>query len=229
MTTQRSGFAAAAILGVAVVGLLIWLVSASGPSDAPQAMGPEEGASEALVAPPVRPTPPVATGNKAAAKDAPAEAPAQPPSRGENDLFAGEMPDFMAELHIRVIDGKRLSASHQKSLYEWGQEHKDDARPQLLLAWDSMNRDWDGIAVRLYRMAFRADPRAKEDPTMLRDLLKVLASHDHVEYREASEIIEEAFGADALPNVEERIEAMRTAGKPDSVRRLEKLKERLSG
>ena len=41
------------------------------------------------------------------------------------------------------------------------EKNPTDARPQLLLAWDSMNREWDGIAVRMYRIAYRADPRAK--------------------------------------------------------------------
>src|SRR5688500_8361581 len=72
-------------------------------------------------------------------------APAQPavPPQPAVDLFAGEMPDFMATLHARVLDKKPLGAPQQRELYEYGKKNPNDARPQLLLAWDSMNREWD--------------------------------------------------------------------------------------
>jgi len=58
-----------------------------------------------------------------------------------------------------------------------------------------MNREWDGIGVRMYRMAYHADKRAKDDPSMLRDLLSVASRFDQTEYAEATEIIREAYGA----------------------------------
>src|SRR5215471_16015231 len=50
---------------------------------------------------------------------------------------AGPLPDFMIPIHARVLDKQWLDVEAQKSLYHFGREHKDDARPQLLLAWDS--------------------------------------------------------------------------------------------
>ena len=153
-----------------------------------------------------------------AAPNAPALAP-------DSDLFAGTMPDFMVDLHAAVLDKKWLGAPQQRQLYEFGQEHKDDARPQLILAWDSMNREWDGIAVRMYRIAYRADHRAKDDPSMLRDLLTVASRFDRTEFREATEIIKEAYGKDALPRIEEEMGKYAAAGAPDRAARLSRLRD----
>ena len=96
-----------------------------------------------------------------------------------------------------------------------------------MLAWDSMNREWDGIAVRMYRIAYRADPRAKDDPTMLRDLLTVASRFDRTEFKEASEIVKEAYGAQAIPRIDEEIGKYNAAGMPDRAARLSRLKEKL--
>jgi hypothetical protein len=134
----------------------------------------------------------------------------------------------MAEAHLRVLDRKWLGAPMQKQLYEFGQEHKDDARPQLLLAWDSMNREWDGFAVRLYRMAYRADPRAKQEPSMLRDLLDIASRRDRVEFRESVAIVKEAFGELALPAVDEKLAQLRHAGNLQGAARLQRLRDKLT-
>lgn len=151
--------------------------------------------------------------------------PVEPPV----DLFAGEMPDFLANAHARVLDKKWLGAHDQKLLYEFGKENPNDARPQLLLAWDSMNREWDGIAVRMYRIAYRADPRSKRDPSMLRDLLKVAATHDRVEYRETTEIVREAFGGEALDPIAEKIAELQARGDTRGADRLERLRDAILG
>lgn len=130
----------------------------------------------------------------------------------------------MANAHARVLDKKQLDVEVQKELYHFGQAHKDDARPQLLLAWDSMNREWDGIAVRMYRMAYRADKRAKDEPSMLRDLLAVASRFDKTEYDEATEIIREAFGAQALPQLDAALDEMRAAGELERAARLQRLR-----
>jgi hypothetical protein len=133
------------------------------------------------------------------------------------------MPDFMADIHKRVLDRQLLDVSDQKELYEYGRAHKDDARPQLLLAWDSMNREWDGIAVRMYRMAYNADQRAKDDPTMLRDLLEVASRYDTVEFDEARGVIARAYGAQAQSQLTAKVSALRAQGKLDRAARLERL------
>lgn len=219
--------AVVALVGFAVV--MVWaLVGPQTPADPEPTSDPEPAAAPAEPATAATPEPEPEPA--AAAPAEPAAAAEEPPPAAEGaDLFAGEMPDFMAELHMRVLDKKRLGAHQQKQLYEWGKEHPDDARPQLLLAWDSMNRNWEGIGVRMYRIAFRADPRAKDDPSMLRDLLAVASKYDKTEYREAAEIIEEAYGEQALPRVDQAIARNRAEGKRRAVERLQRLRARLSG
>src|SRR5262245_7129173 len=121
--------AVAALVGFAA--MLVWALI--GPSD--DTKGPAAVAeAEPLVED--APAQPAAAGARAAA---PAKAqPRAMPAVPDVDLFAGPMPDFMAEAHARTLDKQWCGVALQKKLYEFGQEHKDDARPQLLLAWDSM-------------------------------------------------------------------------------------------
>jgi hypothetical protein len=219
-TSESKTLMIAVVALVAFAGMMVWMLA-----------GPSEGgapAEELAADPPV-------PGQTQPALAAPAPKPAAQPARPaptepvvtDSDLFAGAMPDFMVDLHARVLDKKWLGAPEQRQLYEFGQQNKKDARPQLLLAWDSMNREWDGIAVRMYRIAFRADPRAKDDPSMLRDLLTVASRFDRTEFREASEIIKEAYGAEALPRIDEEIAKYSAAGMPDRAARLSRLKDKL--
>ena len=213
--------AVAALVGFAA--MLVWALA--GPStEAPEAAQPAHATAAAVDEPPVQP--PVAAGARAAAPKDPAK-PAEPTL--DVDLFAGPMPDFMTEAHTRTLDKKWCDVTLQKKLYQFGQEHKDDARPQLLLAWDSMNREWYGIAVRMYAIAYRADKRAKHDPTMLRDLLYVAARYDRVEFKEAAELIREAYGEEALPSIDEELATFREQGNSVNTERLERLREAITG
>jgi len=226
---ESRGLLAASLALAAFAAMLIWVMAGPSGSDrgadeAPeqQAQEPQEPPAAAAAAPPQKPAP---QAKPATAKPAAAE----PGEQAHEDLFAGNMPDFMAKAHLRVLDDKKLDVGMQKQLYQFGQEHKDDARPQLLLAWDSMNRDWDGIAVRMYRIAYRADPRAKDDPSMLRDLLSVARRYDKVEYRETSDIVEEAYGAEAIPRIDQEIAQLQAQGDQAGITRLQKLRDRLAG
>jgi hypothetical protein len=218
------GLVLSAVALALFAGAMFWALQ--GPSDDPPEAkptasvdGPEPGASAA----PIDRAPAPSTGTATAAPAATAKAaPAV-------DLFAGEMPDFMANSHARVLDKKWLGAPEQKALFDYGKQNPTDARPQLLLAWDSMNREWDGIAVRMYRIAYRADARAKQDPSMLRDLLRVAATHDRVEYRETTEIVREAFGGEALDTIEEKIGELHSRGDAKGVDRLERLRAAITG
>ena len=216
----------AVIALVAFAAILVWImVAPSAQEPAPAAAGSSEAEPSAAAAPPPEPA-------KAMAATAPKEpepAPAVEPSGLDADLFAGPMPDFMADAHARTLDKKWLHVSVQKKLYDFGQEHKDDARPQLLLAWDSMNREWYGIAVRMYRIAYRADKRAKHDPTMLRDLLDIATRYDKTEFRETVEIMQEAYGEEALPRIDEEIAARRARGEYKATERLERLRKEIAG
>lgn len=206
------------ILALAVASLLLlaWfgLRLHGQPSPAPQSGGSVIPAQNA------EPVAPVATPSPTSA----------PPSSAAPavDLFAGAMPDFMAASHVRVLDKKFLESAEQKALYEFGKAHPDDARPQLLLAWDSMNRDWQGMAVRSYRIAYRADRRAKDDPNMLRDLLQVASRFDGVEGNEATEVVKEAYGSDAVPSLDHALDALRAEGDEKRVARLQALRDALS-
>jgi hypothetical protein len=209
---------------VAFAAMLVWVLA--GPS------GAEEPAAEAepMVAsdqPAESPSPiKVAAGPKQPAAEA--ARPTASPTL-DVDLFAGPMPDFMTEAHARVLDKKWLDVSVQKQLYNFGQEHKDDARPQLLLAWDSMHREWYGIAVRMYRISYRADHRAKYDPSMLRDLLWIASRYDRTEFRETVEIVKEAYGEEALPRIDEEIAALRNARDIQRAERLTRLRAEIAG
>src|SRR5262245_13133069 len=76
------------------------------------------------------------------------------------DLFAGDMPDVMVDAHARQLGGDLLEPDVQRELFAYAERHPHDARPWLLLARDSMQRSWPGFAMRQYRSAIEADPRA---------------------------------------------------------------------
>jgi hypothetical protein len=216
--TRSLGFAVAALVGFGA--MMVWVLTGS------STVRREEAGTQVADDQPAQSAPSSSSVPAPAAKAAPAEpTPAPPPPV---DLFAGPMPDFMAASHARVLDKKQLDVEAQKELYHFGQEHKDDARPQLLLAWDSMNREWDGIGVRMYRMAYHADKRAKDDPSMLHDLLSVASRFDQTEYKEATDIIREAYGAQALPQLDVQLADLRSHGDLVGAARLQRLRTLLS-
>jgi hypothetical protein len=221
--TRTLGLAVGAL--VAFGALMVWVLTSSsraGSSEAPAVAA--SPAPEVATESPTRPVPVAATGQTAlAAQPTPA---AQP--RPAADLFAGAMPDFMADAHARVLDKQWLDSAVQKQLYDHGQAHKDDARPQLLLAWDAMNREWDGIAVRMYRIAYRADGRAKDDPSMLRDLLDVASRFDRTENREATELVKEAYGREALPQLDAALAELREQGDLVRAARLQRVRSAIT-
>ena len=220
-TSESKTLMIAVVALVAFAGMMVWMLAgpsgAAAPAEELAADPPVPGAKPAVAVSAPKP----ATGAPAA----PAPAAAAEPTNPDSDLFAGTMPDFMVDLHARVLDKKWLDAPQQRQLYEFGQAHKDDARPQLLLAWDSMNREWDGIAVRMYRIAYRADHRAKDDPSMLRDLISIGSRYDRTEFRETTEIVKEAYGASALPRIEDEIARLAAAGDVARSTRLARLRD----
>lgn len=165
-----------------------------------------------------------------AAAALPAQAPAQAeadPAEEPADLFAEALPEELDRIHKRVANNQWLSSRDQKTLYDYGQEHKDDARPQLMLAWDARNREWDGIAARMYRIAFTADPRAKDDASMLPDLISIASRFDNVEYTESASLIQDAYGAEALPEIEDEITLAERRGEQRRVARLNHLRDQI--
>lgn len=145
---------------------------------------------------------------------------------GPVDLFAGDAPDAIVDAHARQLDGELLEIALLRALFELAKAHPGDARPWLLLARDSMQRDWVGFAVRQYASAIEADDRAAQDASVLADLIEVAASgaYGELERREASALIVDAWGARAVPAIDQKIAAMRVAGDRDAIGRMEALK-----
>ena len=207
---------------LAFAGMMVWMLSGPGEE------GPAEDEVAMATAPATAAAPPAPKPIEAAPAAKPTATPEAVPAAPLDplvDVFAGQMPDFMVEIHTRVLDKRPLDVVAQKKLYDFGQEHKDDARPQLLLAWDSMNREWDGIGVRMYRIAYRADARAKHDPRMLSDLISVASRFDRVEFRESSTLIVDAYGASARPRIQDEIATLRQSGQHAQAARLDRVLE----
>jgi hypothetical protein len=222
----------AAALVVAIIGAAAWLLGRPTPSEQAEAANdiPSEPAT------PLAASKPVEQGASLQAKPQPGATPAKPaaqPTAADDDvdLFADAMPDFMVDIHARVLDKKWLGVEDQKKLYNYGKEHRDDARPQLLLAWDARNREWDGMAITVYGTAFRADPRARQDKTNLRDLLDLASKHDveRVEFKDALDIVKQSFGLDALPVVEEQLAKLEENGQLQRAARLSQMRDTLRG
>jgi len=225
---ESRGLVMSAVALAVFAGVMIWALSGPpGEETADANPKPEEPDVPSLAAPPAVPDKPVAAAPTAPAKAPSAAAPDAPPQA--EDLFSGTMPDFMADAHARTLDKTPLPLEAQRQLYDFGKQNPKDARPQLLLAWDSMNRSWDGIAVRMYRIAYRADPRAKDDPSMLRDLLYVAAEHDRQEFRETVEIVKEAYGEEALPRIDGELERLNARGDQTRAARLQRLRDAIVG
>lgn len=232
-TNQSKTWVIAGALFVAALGTGAWLLGRPSQDDIALKELPNQPATE-----PDAPKPPQ-YGPSIQAKPAPAPAAAEPAAKpvaqpaaaaeDDVDIFADAMPDFMVDIHARVLDKKWLGVEDQKKLYFYGKEHRDDARPQLLLAWDATNRDWDGMAITVYGTAFRADPRAKQDKKNLRDLLKLASKHqvERVEFTDATQIVKEAFGPDALPVIEEELNKLEESGELARAARLSKMRDEL--
>jgi hypothetical protein len=225
-TKQSKTWVIAAAALVACVGVLAWILAR--PSDDP--LPEDTTASEPAERPaaPAAAKPTVSAAAVAPKPTAPAKLAPPPPAAPEVDLFADTMPDFMVDIHARVLDKKPLDVEEQKALYNWGKQNKDDARPQLLLAWDCINREWDGMAVTMYGMAFRADPRAR-DSKNLRDLLNLASKHEpgRVEFDDAAKIVTDNFGQSALPEIETQLAKLNASGDLQRAARLSKLRDDL--
>lgn len=235
MATKEAKTWGIALSALVVSGaLLLWALSAPSEGAAPAADSTDE-APPPRAAQPAAPARPIPSAAKTPVPSSPKPATPKTPSPSEaqrassDDLFAGPMPDFMVDLHARVLDKKRLGAPMQKQLYDYGQAHKNDARPQLILAWDAVNREWDGIAVQMYRIAYQADPRAANDSRMLPDLLRIASQSqpERVEYRDTLELMRKAYGPNARPAIEAELEELNATGELARAERLSTLRDDL--
>jgi hypothetical protein len=213
--------------------MFLWLAPRNQDPDPEAETGETADREFAANEPAPKPAPAVAPAAPAAktaepVQAAPAALPAQPAQQvAPTDLFAEPLPEDLEKIHKRVSNNQWLNARDQKALYDYGKAHKDDARPQLMLAWDARNREWDGIAARMYRIAFTADPRAKDDPSMLPDLISIASRFENVEYTESASLIADAYGAEALPEIEDELTLAERRGEQRRVARLNHLRDQI--
>jgi hypothetical protein len=156
---------------------------------------------------------------------APDAAPPPVPQAETVDLFSGPAPEIIWRGHDIVDKGGRLHSKRVKQVYEFGKEHPDDARPQIILALDSMNRGWYDFAIGHYRKAVEANPDAAKDPRVIRDLLTMSTKKYQAEKAQAAVV--DIFGPEALPAVQAKLDDALAAGDDKQAPYLEQLVESL--
>lgn len=148
------------------------------------------------------------------------------PPLAKTDFFTREVDPSLLKMHEVTSGGGRLSIERMKEVYQLGKDHPGDPRPHLVMGEDAMNRGWDGFAVKHYERAVREDPRAREDPRMLRNLVDIAAGK--YESAAAASALTKIYGPAAIPAVEEALAAAGDKGEADRVERLSALSRSLS-
>jgi serine/threonine-protein kinase len=120
---------------------------------------------------------------------------ALPPS-GAVDPWAGPVPQVLRRAKTVVDRGRKLSPGQLRNVRGYAMRHRDDPRPLLLLARNSIHRGHltDGIV--RYERAFAADAGARFDPQMLPDLVKLV--HSRTVGRRAAGAVGKIYGIEAL-------------------------------
>jgi hypothetical protein len=139
--------------------------------------------------------------------------------------FAGEMPDMMSDALDILNAGELLEPDVLHRVFDYAHGNPNDARPWLLLARDSMSREWGGVAERQYASAIEADPRVIETSFVLRDLLIVASEYIGVEQGEAVALIVDNWGTDALPAIDAARESADQAGDENAAAKLASLRD----
>ncbi len=189
-------------------------------TNAPPALAP---AATALALPKLvplasgRPPPPAVL----AFREPAAAASATPPPAPVKSLFLEPMPELLAKAHEFVQGGKPMRAHKTKEVYDYGMANPRDARPWLILAADDHSRGWEGFAVKHYRMAFEADPRAADEPGVAKNLARVAGDPRHGE--EAKAVIRAMYGARARERMEAQLEEAVRSGDADAIAAIERL------
>jgi hypothetical protein len=142
------------------------------------------------------------------------------------DFFAPDAPEALRKMHDVTSSGGILAMPRMKELYQLGKDQPGDARPHLLMAEDAVNRGWDAFAVSHYERAFREDPRARQDPRMLKDLVAIAGGKSDA--AKAVKALTDIYGAAAVPAIEDAIAAAGDKGETDRVGRLSALSQSLA-
>ena len=148
--------------------------------------------------------------------DRPSPGKAQSTRRAVERLPAFARPPFWEEPGPELLDEtydfltndtRKLRSTLTKQLYDYGRENPTDARPQLLLAFDDMKRGWWSTAVTHYKLAFDADPRAKQEPRLVRHLAFVAGDPKHG--ADAVDLLRRIYGTDAEGMIAKEVEQLR--------------------
>lgn len=133
-----------------------------------------------------------------------------PPEYTGDRLFEAPKPELIDKAHTHSKSGRPMNAHKLKLLYAYGQENPDDPRPQLIFAFDDMNRDWHSAAVSHYRAAYDADPRAADHPRMLPDLIQLAMKPS--QHPKALEALTDIYGDRARTDVEAALADAKSRG-----------------
>ena len=182
-------------------------------ASAPQKEGGPAASAQAAVALPVAAVPVPEPEPPRAAE------PTRPRAR---DPFRRGTPRSLRATRKRLSRGYTGNERMIKSLRRYNRQHPNDARGHVLMAKLYMNRHWYGDVVNQYGFAYARDPSARGARDMLRHLV-ALVGEDSA-HRQASKLIREAYGPEAVAAVDR---AHRRAKEAKVKRRLARLRRKL--
>lgn len=94
--------------------------------------------------------------------------------------------------HRAIMNGRVLPQDVEEALARFGAEHPDDPRPWLVRAANAVRVHEEERALALYRTAYRVDPRARNDPRMLRHFVRIVQDETH--HRPATDALIAIYG-----------------------------------
>ena len=171
-----------------------------------------------------RAVPPSPPPQEAPTATPPAPIPNRPPAR--ETLILRTLPRELRSLAAQAIAGHTLNASQLRRLRGYQRDHRDDARPFLILGHDFANRDWFTSAIERYERAITMDPSVRGDTTLQRQLLRM--ARTQTAGTKASDAIVAIYGPEILPMLDRAI-ARADGDDPEELARLVQLRDRLRG
>jgi serine/threonine protein kinase len=141
------------------------------------------------------------------APPAPAPTPAVPEALGASPFDEWPRDPLVFAAHRAIMNGRVLTPDVEEALTRFGTEHPDDPRPWLVRAANAVRVHEEERALALYRTAYRVDARARNDPRMLRHLVRI--AQDEAHHRPAADALLTIYGSLARAPLE--AELMREA------------------
>ncbi len=215
------------IVGASVAAVAMWFsVSSDDPPVAPDAEESAPAADETTDEAPAEPAPPVkdTAADKGAVLELPQHAPTMELSEaeiavldpGEAASSEGPRNPWNRPVPRELQIGRKVAAQGDKgserlisNLRRYNREHPEDPRGHLVLGQLYRNRKWRDDVVSQYLLALQRDPRARGAPEMLRDLIQLVGTGEPGAAR-AAEAIRAAYGAEALPAIDNAIQNIPT-------------------